>query len=206
LLYSSYISRDYDILAIAISGDENNYKVSHFLQLKNTKEAHSIFNNDKLLSVADYENGYKTDERKFNQDFFELLRYSKNLNDKLHTLKIPESQRSLLIAGSLIALKDKAFYASYKLEQDPKKLVNTYLDTIKTQLLNVENKNIEEIITTFSFVKTHTILSKEVKIFKDIIIEIDEKINSFIKNYQYFDTLGQFYIEFLRYANNDKGL
>ncbi|HJD61880.1 MAG TPA: SAM-dependent methyltransferase [Rickettsia endosymbiont of Columbicola hoogstraali] len=27
-----------------------------------------------------------------------------------------------------------------------------------------------------------------------------------MKNYQYFDTLGQFYIEFLRYANNDKGL
>ncbi len=38
------------------------------------------------------------------------------------------------------------------------------------------------------------------------IDEIDERINKFIKTYKYFDTLGQFYIEFLRYANNDKGL
>ena len=41
---------------------------------------------------------------------------------------------------------------------------------------------------------------------KDIVDEIDGKINNFIKTYKYFDTLGQFYIAFLRYANNDKGL
>lgn len=39
-----------------------------------------------------------------------------------------------------------------------------------------------------------------------MIREIDEHINSFRRTHQYFDTLGQFYIEFLRYANNDKGL
>jgi len=40
----------------------------------------------------------------------------------------------------------------------------------------------------------------------DIIKDIDQKVNSFMKTYQYFDTLGRFYIEFLRYANNDSGL
>ena len=34
----------------------------------------------------------------------------------------------------------------------------------------------------------------------------NENINLFMKTYRYHDVLGQFYIEFLRYANNDKGL
>ncbi len=70
LLYSSFLSKEYDVLAIAVSGEEKNkLQISHFLQLKNTEEAHVIFKDDKLLDLKDYENGYKTDERKFNQDF-----------------------------------------------------------------------------------------------------------------------------------------
>jgi len=41
---------------------------------------------------------------------------------------------------------------------------------------------------------------------KEIIDDIDENINDFIKTHKYFDVLGQLYIEFLRYANSDKGL
>ncbi len=94
LLYSSFLSKEYDVLAIAVSGqDIDRLRISHFLQLKNTKEAHTIFKDDKFLDLSDYENGYRTDERKFNQDFQELLKYSKILNDKLHTLKVKESER-----------------------------------------------------------------------------------------------------------------
>jgi len=206
LLYSSFLSKEYDVLAIAVSGeDEDKLKISHFLQLKNTKEAHTIFNDDKFLTLSDYENGYKTDERKFNQDFQELLKYSKTLNDKLHTLKVKESERSLLISGTLIALTDKAFCSAYKLK-NPKSLSNYLITTIEEKLTDVQNEHIENIISSYSFIKTHTILSIKENELRDIIDEIDEKINNFIKTYKYFDTLGQFYIEFLRYANNDKGL
>ncbi|EQB34607.1 hypothetical protein M947_10560 [Sulfurimonas hongkongensis] len=206
LLYSSFLSKEYDVLAIAVSGEEKEkLKISHFLQLKNTKEAHTIFNDDKLLNLSDYENGYKTDERKFNQDFQELLKYSKTLNDKLHTLKVKESERSLLISGTLIALTDKAFCTSYKLK-NPKSLAKYLITTIEEKLTDVQNEHIQNIISSYSFITTHTILSVKENELRDIIDEIDEKINNFIKTYKYFDTLGQFYIEFLRYANNDKGL
>jgi len=206
LLYSSFLSKEYDVIAIAISGEtKNSLRISHFLQLKGTKEAHKIFEEDKLLSLKDYLNGYKTNEQKFNQDYQELLRYSKILNDKLHSLKIPESHRSLLISGILIALTDKAFCNAYKF-QKPKELSENLINTIKNKLTDVQNEHIGEIITTYSFIKTHTILSKEENRLREIITEIDEKINNFMKTYQYYDVLGQFYIEFLRYANNDKGL
>ena len=206
LLYSSFLSKEFDVLLIAISGEQkNNLRISHFLQLKGTDQYHSIFTEDKFLPLEDYLNGYQTDERKFNQDFQELLKYSKTLNDNLHTLKVPESNRSLLISGALIALHDKAFRNAYKY-QKPKELAENLINTIKNKLTDVQNKHIEDIITSYSFIKTHTILSKQENKLRDIIESVDEKINNFIKTYKYFDTLGQFYIEFLRYANNDKGL
>lgn len=206
LLYSSFLSKEFDVLAIALSGEEKEkIRVSHYLQLKGTIEAHPIFRDDIFLTLNDYLNGYKTDERKFNQDFQELLKYSKDLNDKLHSLKVPESNRSLLISGALIALSDKAFYNSYNY-QTPKELSENLVNTIKNKLTDVQNKHIEDIITTYSFITTHTILSKKENELRDIVTEVDQKINNFIRTYKYFDTLGQFYIEFLRYANNDKGL
>ncbi len=206
LLYSSFLSKEFDVIAIAISGEtERELKVTHYLQLKNTNEAHHIFKDDKFLSFSDYLDGYKTDERKFNQDFQELLKYSKTLNDKLHTLKVAESNRSLLISGALIALTDKAFCKAYKY-QKPKELAENLINTIKNKLTDVQNKHIEDIINTYSFITTHTILAVKENELRDIITSVDEKINNFIKSYQYFDTLGQFYNEFLRYANNDKGL
>ena len=205
-LYSSFLSKEFDVIAIAISGEtEKELKISHYLQLKNTNESHHIFNDDKFLSLSDYLEGYKNDERKFNQDFQELLRYSKTLNDRLHTLKVAESNRSLLISGALIALSDKAFCKAYQY-QKPKVLAENLINTIKNKLADVQNKYIEDIINTYSFITTHTILAKKENDLRDIITSVDEKINYFIKSYQYFDTLGQFYNEFLRYANNDKGL
>ncbi len=206
LLYSSFLSKEFDVLSIAISGEkENNLKISHFLQLKGTNQNHTIFTDDKFLPIEDYLNGYLTDERKFNQDFQELLKYSKNLNDKLHILKVPESNRSLLISGALIALHDKAFQNAYKY-QKPKELAENLINTIKNKITDVQNKHINDIVTSYSFISTHTILSQQENKLRNIIEEIDQRINNFIKTYKYFDTLGQFYIEFLRYANNDTGL
>ena len=206
-LYSSFLSKEYDVLSIAISGEnEKEKRISHFLQLKGTDKAIDIFQDDKFLPLNEYIESYDFKEKKFNQDLQELLKYSKTLNDKLHSLKIPESNRSLLISGCLIALKDDAFQVSYK-KQNPQKLTANLLNTIEINLTEiVNNKDIKDIITSYQFIKTHTILSRRENDLRDIISEVDEKINNFMKTYTYYDTLGQFYIEFLRYANNDKGL
>ena len=41
------------------------------------------------------------------------------------------------------------------------------------------------------------------KSLKDYIDTIDENINNYVRTYKYYDILGQFYIEFLRYSNAD---
>ena len=87
LLYASYLSKEFDVLAIAVSGEtEQTLRVSHFLHLKNEKKATSIFG-DKFLSADDYLNGYLKSPEKFRQDYNALLDFTKKLNEKLHTYK-----------------------------------------------------------------------------------------------------------------------
>ncbi|MFO0477644.1 MAG: class I SAM-dependent DNA methyltransferase [Bacteroidota bacterium] len=208
LLYASYLSKDFDVLAIAISGEtKQQLKVSHFLQLKNQRKATEIFG-DKLLSAEDYLNGYLKSPEKFRQDYDTLLEFTKELNDKLHTYKIPESQRALLISSILISLENQAFKSSYASHNSPKNLANALVQTVSNELetANITGSKLENLNIQFSFIKTDKTLSTIPKALKELIDEIDQNINQFIKTHEYFDVLGQLYIEFLRYANSDKGL
>jgi len=208
LLYASYLAKDFDVLAIAVSGEtKQTLKVSHFLHLKNDRKATEIFG-DKLLSAQDYLDGYLKSPEKFRQDYNTLLEFTKKLNDKLHTYKILESQRSLLISCILIALEDDAFKTSYTKKTTPKSLADFLTKTVSEKLeeANISGKKLENLNIQFGFIKTDTSLSSKDKVLKELIDEIDENINQFIKTHEYFDVLGQLYIEFLRYANSDKGL
>lgn len=208
LLYASYLSKDFDVLAIAVSGEnERHLKISHFLHLKNEKRA-TKFLGDKLLSSEDYLKAYLESDEKFRQDYNALLEFTKQLNEKLHSNKILESQRSLLISSILIALEDDAFKSSYAKKTTPKSLADFLTKTVSEKLeeANISGQKLENLNIQFGFIKTDTSLSKKDNILKELIDEIDSNINSFIKTHEYFDVLGQLYIEFLRYANSDKGL
>ncbi|MBL1181612.1 MAG: N-6 DNA methylase [Bacteroidetes bacterium] len=208
LLYASYLSKDFDVLAIAVSGETKQHlKVSHFLHLKNESRATEIFS-DKLLSAQDYLDGYLKSPEKFRQDYNTLLEFTKKLNEKLHTYKILESQRSLLISCILIALEDDAFKTSYTKKTTPKSLADFLTKTVSEKLeeANISGKKLENLNIQFGFIKTDTSLSTKDKLLKELIDEIDANINQFIKTHEYFDVLGQLYVEFLRYANVDKGL
>jgi type I restriction enzyme M protein len=208
LLYSAYLAKEFDVLAIAVSGETEAYlKVSHFLQLKGDKKAVEIFA-DKLLPANDYLNGYIKSPAKFRQDYEKLLVFSKELNEKLHSHKIVESDRGLLISCILIALENKAFLSAYKEYSEPKQLAEYLVTTVKNEFQNstVGDNKLEILISRFEFIKTDTSLSKNKNVLRDIIADINENVKDFIKTHEYFDVLGQLYIEFLRYANSDKGL
>lgn len=208
LLYASYLAKQYDVLAIAISGqNEKELKISHFLKLK---DSHNFYNflGKEILNFNNYYESYKKSDIKFNQDYSKLLSYAKYLNVLLHSKKIKEAQRSLLISGILIALQNKSFRSSFTLHKTASQLANQLLTTIVDEFTNAKltSDNITNLKQAFSFIQTHTTLTKDKEFFEFLISDIDGNINNFIKTYHFFDILGQFYIEFLRYANNDKGL
>lgn len=208
LLYSSYLAREFDVISIGVSGEnERELKVSHFLQLKGDKRAVEKFSS-KLLPVGDYLNGYIKSPEKFRQDYDKLLSFSKELNDKLHGYKILESDRSVLIGCILIALENSAFLESYKYYLKPEDLAKFLADTAELQFKNsgIQEQKLKVVKSSFEFIKTDKSLSTVSGVLREIITDINDNVNSFIRTHKYFDVLGQLYIEFLRYANSDKGL
>ncbi len=208
MLYASFLSKEYDVLAIAVSGEvKKGLKISHFLYLKGASKSAEIFS-DKLLTPDNYLSGYLKSPEKFRQDYNSLLEFAKELNEKLHIHKIPERDRALLISCILMALENSAFKNSYKSHRTPKHLADSLVKTVSDELesAKINAKKLENLNTQFSFIKTDTSLSTKDNVLKELINEIDLNINSFIKTHEYVDILGQLYVEFLRYANSDKGL
>ena len=205
--YSEYLSKEFDVISIAVSGQtKRELKISHFLQICKTEA--TDFSINKLLPFENYITNYQQSDLKFNQDFGNLMIYSKTLNTKLHKLKIKESVRSLLISGILLALKNNAFMRSYDECKKPEELSRNLVTAITTELKegNIQEIKIKDLKREYTFIRHHETFLSDVNVLKNIIREIDQNLNQFIKTYQYYDVLGQFYIEFLRYANSDKGL
>ncbi len=208
LLYASYLSKEYDVLAIGVSGEKKeNLKITHYLWLKDTNTPSKILG-DELLSFEDYSNAYLYSDMKFRQDLSKLLDFAGELNTTLHIKKIPEAQRSLVVSGILIALRNRAFHESYKKYDTAKEIIDVLVATIIRELKksNIPSNKIENLEIAFSFMKTHTTLTTDKEFVIKLIDDIDDKLNKFIKTYHYYDALGRFYIEFLRYANSDKRL
>ncbi len=79
LLYSAFLSKEYDVLSIAVSGcKKDDLKVSYFIQRKNKTEQDRIFGN-KLLPIEDLIDGVYQNELKQKTKYEELLNYSKIL-------------------------------------------------------------------------------------------------------------------------------
>jgi len=208
LLYSSFLSKEYDVLAIAVSGEKKQtLKVSHFLHLKGERKAVQVFGN-KFLSTQNYLNGYLKSPEKFRQDYNSLLSFTKTLNEKLHIHKILESQRSLLLSCILIALEDDAFRVAYDKKETAKDLAEFLVTTViqKLKNANIPQDKVNNLEVQFAFIRTDMSLTTKENLLKELIDEIDINVNQFIKTHEYFDALGQLYIEFLKYANSDKGL
>ncbi len=115
----------------------------------------------------------------------------------------------MLVSGVLMALQNEGFSKTYI------HLTNTLathlVDTIRQQLRgeNLPQDKINNLMENYRFLKSHPSLTahgKGLKSLRELIDDIDENINGYSRTYKYYDVLGQFYIEFLRYSNADKGL
>ena len=213
LLYSEYLAKEFDVISIAASGQKKSeLKISTFLQLRSKQAVEKP--DKKILKFNDYVSLYKKDPVKEKLAVENLIQYSRELNNYLRDdFELEEGQRPLLVSGILIALEDRAFESSYMKEKKAIDLAESLTTTIEKILRqhNVEQKKKEDMINVYNFIKTNNNIARDlndqrnVKL-RDLIHEIDQKIRGFMRDYAFHDILGQFYGEFLRYANGDRGL
>lgn len=205
-LYADYLSREMDVLYLGVSGQiENELKVSHFLRLKGEREKHEIFKDCDLQDFSSYLGQLKN--YRFRIDYEDLLKYVSELNEKLHSKKIPEKERALLFSGILIALEDDDFKEGYKTRTDAKRLAKYLVESIlaKLETSNVPQERQAGLKAVFAAIQSHTGLIAEGYLL-ELVREIDERIRSFVKSNEYLDIISRCYVEFLKYANDDGSL
>lgn len=205
LLYSEYLSKEFDVLSIAVSGQtKKDLAVTHHLKLKNSFEKPVKKFGNHLLPISDYLKGYQHSEEKIKQEYDILSNFSKKLNKKLHAEKIKGSERALLVSAILIALEHRVFKETFA---DEKNLSTRLFDVLKEKYQNsdIEENKLESIMENFLFIKSNESLKNQ-NVLIQIIKDVEDNINSFTKTHKYYDVLSVLYIEFLRYANDDKSL
>ena len=200
LHYSNALSKEFNVIAIAASGiNEKNIKISNFLQLKNNK--HEKISSE-LLNPSDL---YELYLSKISKSDFELNSFTKNLNEKLHDEDIKEDKRCLLISGILIALQNKPFKKTYKDHKTTNLLFNSMIAAIVDEL-DPKPENKDTIKKSFEWMKYHKVLNSDRSFVVNLIDEINDSFNNYIKTHEYFDFVSKFYVEFFRYASNAKSL
>ncbi|MCR4658824.1 MAG: N-6 DNA methylase [Bacteroidales bacterium] len=210
LLYASYLSKSFDVLAIAISGvEKDDLKVSHYLHLKDEPRPFQYFG-DKLLSPNNYYSGLTKSEEKKRQDYDKLLDYTRILNTKLHQMNIDEAERCILASCILLALRLPHFKTYYKTEDNQKILashmINDVMDWFKKK--KISDDKYKAISSKYATIEGMFAKESDHNSLRDLIEDMDTNIDAFEKTNRYYDVLGQLYVAFLRYANtsNDLGV
>ncbi len=217
LHYAKALSKSYNVIAVAVSGQtKSNLKISNFIFPKGALKHKDLVNKSgtkikSIVSFEDYiEHGtFDPDVAKIRHD--DLMEFSRDLHNFMRDhAKLTESEKPLLVSGTLIALKNKAFAKSYDAYK-PEELQKEWMRVIKEEFKKAEIPNSKEYSMTqpYSSIAVHPNLGKaEAKFPKGILFELikmlNEKVWPFISVYHDFDVVGQFYGEFLKYTGGDK--
>ena len=217
LHYAKNLSKSYNVIAVAVSGQtKSSLKISNFLFPKKGKAPKPLTNKKgqlikSIIPLNDYIEHGTYDEEVARKRHHDLMAFSRDLHEFMRDhAKLTESQKPLLVSGTLIALKNKAFAKSYDAYK-PEALQKEWMRVIKEEFKNAEIPNSKEYSMTqpYSTIAVHPILGKSTTkypkgILYELIKMLNEKVWPFISVYHDFDVVGQFYGEFLKYTGGDK--
>lgn len=217
LHYARALSRRYNVIAVAVSGkDEFEAQVSCYLHTKGTSSATKLTNKNgsKLKSILAFSElvelaTFDPSIQKLRQS--ELMEFSRELHDFMRDhAKLTESEKPLLVSGTLIALRNKPFANSYELYK-PAALQKEWLKVIKSEIseAQIPQAKKDNMAQPYSSISVHPELGKPTKdypegVLRELVRRLHEKVWPFISVYHDFDIVGQFYGEFLKYTGGDK--
>ena len=212
LHYSSFLKDKFNVIWIALSWeDENNNRLSIF-QWNKWESRYYSRNHSFVSSYKDYFDIFHGDD-KIEIEENELLSYSKKLHDEMRDeAKLKEAEKPLLIAALLLAIDNDDFVREYPAITNPVKLAKRIIEAIKENLSKswVDEIKIKNLISEFSFIETHTYLTKWVidqqnpshknNSLHKFLVDVQRIVYPFMKKTNKIDVLWNFYSEFLRYT------
>ena len=223
LLYASHLAREYDVIAIGVSGQtERDLLVSTYLHPKGAASAAVLSDENgapigSILSWERYIARATFDPARAAARHSDLMRFSRELHNYMRDYaKVTEAQKPLLVSGVLLALMDKGFeraYTAYDGTDLAQKTFQAIRDGIeKAQLGDNQEAKKRAIINAFSFIEHHPELhkvdaKKNESPLLHIVRDLHTHVQPFMRDHFDFDIIGNFYGEFIRYTGGDgKGL
>lgn len=217
LHYAQALSKEFNVIAIGVSGEtKKSAKVSTCLWPKGSNKPKELrakdgASLDSFIPWADYIEHATFDPTVQKLRFDELMNFAADLHEFMRDhAKLTESEKPLLVSGTLIALRNKAFSASYGLHT-PSQLQKEWMRVIQEEIQRAEipQAKKDNMTQPYSSIAVHPELGKATKAYpKGALHELVERLNSkvwpFISVYHDFDVVGQFYGEFLKYTGGDK--
>lgn len=215
--YAKKLSKSFNVIAVAVSGQKKaGLKISNYIIPKGSSEVKELTNRSgntisKLIPLDDYIAHGTFDPDVAKKRHEDLMEFSRELHNFMRdNAKLTESEKPLLVSGTLIALKNKAFAKSFD-EYKPDELQKEWMRVIKEEFKKADIPNSKEYSMTqpYSSIAVHPNLGKSDKKFPrgvmyELIKMLNEKVWPFISVYHDFDVVGQFYGEFLKYTGGDK--
>jgi hypothetical protein len=219
LLYASYLSRDFDVLAIAASGQSaESIKISHFYQAKGTTSAEARSEDRRLLSLQSYLAAYKSAAAAAHVEGLKVTEKAVEYNESLNEYSIPETERATFVSAILVALQDEAFRRSYRVLERPadlaaavitaarRVLAKHHMDAERQAVVLAQYRTIQnqDIAKSATVRKTNEPAPVPNTILRDLASDIEINVFPLTTGGQLgFDVLGRFYTEFIRYSGSD---
>jgi 16S rRNA G966 N2-methylase RsmD len=217
LHYAERLSKEFNTIAIAVSGEKPaEIKVSTYLYAKgavkpkvlNTKEGQVL---DTIIPWSDYIEHATFDPLVQRMRFDELMAFARDLHEFMRDhAKLTESEKPLLVSGTLLALRNNAFLKSFDFHT-PQALQREWMRVIKDELehADIPQGKKDSMTQPYSSIAIHPELGNSKKdypkgVLHELIKRMSEKVFPFISVYHDFDVVGQFYGEFLKYTGGDK--
>lgn len=217
LHYAKFLSKEYNVIAIGVSGQtKSGLKITTYLHAKGSHQPKELKNKTgatifKLIPWADYIEHATFDPTVQRLRLDELMSFSRELHDFMRDhAKLTESEKPLLVSGTLIALQNPAFIKSFDAYK-PEDLQRQWLAVVKDEIDRAQIPNAKKLSMTqpYASIAVHPELGKPTAKFPKgplyhLIKQIGSKVLPFISVYHDFDVVGQFYGEFLKYTGGDK--
>lgn len=217
LHYAKSLSREFNVIAIGVSGEtKRSALMSTYLWPKGSSRPKELRAKDGaalngFIPWPDYIEHATFDPTVQKLRFDELMSFAADLHEFMRDhAKLTESEKPLLVSGTLIALRNKAFVASYGV-QTPAQLQKDWMRVIQEEIQAADIPQAKKYNMTqpYSSIGVHPELGKATKTYPkgplhELIDRLNSKVWPFISVYQAFDVVGQFYGEFLKYTGGDK--
>ncbi|RKI64561.1 SAM-dependent DNA methyltransferase [Corallococcus sp. AB049A] len=217
LHYAGKLARDFNVIAVAVSGQsKSSLKVSTYIQAKGAKTFKPLTTKSgkeihQLLSWPDYIEYGTFDPEVTQRRLDDLMAFSRELHEFMRDhAKLTESEKPLLVSGTLIALRNVPFAKSFS-DYTPEELQRQWLRVIKEEInkADLPNSKKNNMTQPYSSIAVHPELGKATKayprgVLNELIRMLNEKVWPFISAYNDFDIVGRFYGEFLKYTGGDK--